>query len=165
MSYSLCPTNNECKYTSHLICLAAASNTHILPHNIFCPSCGLEVSWGEVIRSCFGRREGIESEQVEAVKEKGKARRSRKVVAATAGDEPDDLLCTQLNQAEERSTPADSAERDQTAKSRRRFAQPSRVRKVPIKAAPPRSRVDDERHSESGSEEWEQFDREMRGIT
>lgn len=41
----------------------------LLPADTSCPACHGAMTWGEVIRACYGRKEGVERERVAIDKE------------------------------------------------------------------------------------------------
>ena len=54
----------------------------MLPRGGTCPSCHEAMEWGEVIRSCYGRKAGLELERLETGKGDRKARRKAERQAA-----------------------------------------------------------------------------------
>ncbi|WWC70140.1 uncharacterized protein I206_104087 [Kwoniella pini CBS 10737] len=61
------------------------STSHVLPRSGMCPSCGGNLEWGQVIRACYARLEGIQREHEEALKVAKKAvRRSQRRKKDTA---------------------------------------------------------------------------------
>ncbi|WVR06903.1 hypothetical protein IAU60_003939 [Kwoniella sp. DSM 27419] len=68
-TFALCP-HTTCDYAAHLTCLAPAflNPSSILPHQGHCPGCAGQVEWGQYIRGCFAREEGVRKEAEDAVK-------------------------------------------------------------------------------------------------
>nr|XP_018262816.1 uncharacterized protein I303_04300 [Kwoniella dejecticola CBS 10117]OBR84974.1 hypothetical protein I303_04300 [Kwoniella dejecticola CBS 10117] len=98
LSFALCPLEPSCRYTAHLSCLAAKllkQSTHILPHRGLCPGCKGKLEWGQIIRACYARQEGIQAEREEAAKAARQASRKsrrRKEADQTSDSEQEEVI-------------------------------------------------------------------------
>ncbi|RSH86882.1 Slx4p interacting protein [Apiotrichum porosum] len=60
---------DHCLCVSHLTCLADTSmqattqQNDLVPRHATCPGCLTSTSWGEVVRACYGRKNGVMAEQ------------------------------------------------------------------------------------------------------
>ncbi|KAK4688284.1 structure-specific endonuclease subunit SLX1, partial [Tremellales sp. Uapishka_1] len=133
LDFSLCPSpvvadSGPCDYTAHLLCLAKEflantqihqpSAVHVLPLQGQCPSCQTEVTWGEIIRSCYGRREGVERERFEAEKlarRKERKGRKAKLEGTTDGEDEDERDKEEAND-EQLESDTELSEADETLK-------------------------------------------------
>ncbi|ODN81961.1 hypothetical protein L202_02297 [Cryptococcus amylolentus CBS 6039] len=167
LSFALCPSDRlePCLCITHLQCLAerllqdSPSGSSLLPHRGSCPCCLEEIEWGEVIRACYGRRDGIERE---TQKQKPKAHNERKHKPKADSESETDT----------RSSSRTGSDRDSTPSLNRRKGQRVQKKKVVQRAPPPRgksgksaiSQVTCSSEESSGEAEWEGFEREMMAL-
>ncbi|ODN94165.1 hypothetical protein L198_05016 [Cryptococcus wingfieldii CBS 7118] len=167
LSFALCPSDRlePCLCITHLQCLAehllqdSPSRSSLLPHRGSCPCCLEEIEWGEVIRACYGRRDGIEREMQ---KQKPKAHNERNNKPKADSESETDTT----------NSLGTGSGLDSTPSLNRRQGQRVQRKKVVRKAPPPRgksaksaiSQVTCSSEESSGEAEWEGFEREMMAL-
>jgi len=94
----LCPAG-DCTYVAHLLCIAPLCTrpTDLLPKVGQCPGCDTRITWGEVIRGSYARRERSEAEQEELQKEQDRALRKGRRKKVDKGDESSSQAISELS--------------------------------------------------------------------
>ncbi|WVW84079.1 hypothetical protein I302_106108 [Kwoniella bestiolae CBS 10118] len=161
LSFAICPLDSTCDYVSHLKCLSAnflSDTSHVLPHQGSCPGCGGSMEWGQVIRACYARIEGIQREEEEALKttKKAKRRGRRQKEDDTSNTEDEHSSMTPEIRSMTLETPPKRS-LDRSASDTLNDETVTRAKRQP------RTRTTEVDDSDGGME-WERFEKEMRAI-